>query len=702
MKKLFRIYLSLGVMLVVAVLLSSCMLLSAILGEECRHLEINEGDCTTLSTCVACGETVGDYAPHTYIVQAVSATCFTDGYTEHTCKVCGDYFVDGTIPATGHSFGDWVITKEPSGTDNGEMKRECSSCGTVESDIVPPHVHDIAYVEGKMPTCTAPGYDAYEYCTLCVYTTRSDISALGHSYGAYESLGGGEHARVCANNPSHILIEPCSGSSSDDERICIFCGAEYSFASREGNSSYGYYAFEEYDKADKLQLLYEAMIEDSESFLLSTDDLTDTNGYYVIGTYDLEAYSLSTSEGMAVWKVFYVSNPAYYWLDSSCVTRGNELYLTVSSSYASYAYRAQCDAAIAAMAEECAQAIDSDMSELERAMAIVEYIVSNMEYAYESDGVTPSDDFWAHNITGLAMYDYGVCESYAKSYLYLCLLNDVECIISTGYSQGVAHAWNYVRIDGIWYGADVTWTDKCGDIAVYDNFGLSRDHMSEDHVSHSSDELDVDFIYETPTLSGESMSISVLYENGVKVGTYKDIMTALSAIDDPTAEYEIDIAFYSSYKNNIKHVISATALPEAEKITIKGRSEYVGEGYYDNNSYLYISSSITLSGDLEFKDLYVKNDYSMSNVFSIALSTNTLTLSGKSVYLECRITDRTEGSKVICATERGVVLLGGVDVYYLEIVSDKVVFGYNSYVHTVKGDALYTQNGADVTIGKRI
>ena len=701
MKKLTKLYAAMTVMLVLLAVMSSCMLFAQT-NSSCAHSQVNEGDCQTLPTCKSCSEVVGDYGPHDYLVETVPATCLTDGYTEHECKICGDYFADGTIPATGHSFGEWVITKEPTDTDSGEIERECSSCGVTESDEIPPHVHDIAYIGERAATCTAPGYAAYEYCTLCVYTTRVDTPALGHDYGAYESLGGGEHARTCANDSSHILIEPCSsGSGSGGEHICIFCGAEYSFASREGNSSYGYYAFGEYANADKLQLLYEAMIEDSEAFLLSTDNLIDDEGYYVIGTYDLDTYSLSTSEAMAVWKVFYVSNPAYYWLDSSCVTKGNTLYLTVSSSYASYAYRAQCDAAIAAMAEECAVLIDSDMSELEKAMAILEYIVSNMEYAYESDGVTPADDFWAHNITGLAMYEYGVCESYAKSYLYLCLLNDVECIISTGYSQGVAHAWNYVRIDGIWYGADVTWTDKCGDIAVYDNFGLSADHMSKDHVTHSSSVLSVDFIYETPAVSSESMSISVLYEDGVKVGTYKDIMSALSAIDNPNAEYEIDIAFYSSYRNNIKHVISASVLPEAEKITVKGKSEYVGEGYYDNNSYLYISSSITLSGDLEFKDLYVKND-SMSNVYSVALSAHTLTLSGKSVYLECRITDRTEGSEVICATERGAVFHGGVDIYYLEIVSDKVVFGYDSYVYTAKGSALYTQNGADVTIEHRI
>ena len=45
----------------------------------------------------------------------------------------------------------------------------------------PEHVHNIVQVTAKDPTCTEVGWNAYEYCTLCEYTTYSEIPALGHN-----------------------------------------------------------------------------------------------------------------------------------------------------------------------------------------------------------------------------------------------------------------------------------------------------------------------------------------------------------------------------------------------------------------------------------------------------------------------------------------------------------------------------------------
>ena len=76
-------------------------------------------------------------------------TCTEAGNSEYwTCSVCGKYFSDenGTteiekdsciISATGHSFGDWTVTKEPTCTEEGEQMRVCTVCGAVEEASVP-------------------------------------------------------------------------------------------------------------------------------------------------------------------------------------------------------------------------------------------------------------------------------------------------------------------------------------------------------------------------------------------------------------------------------------------------------------------------------------------------------------------------------------------------------------------------------------
>ena len=68
--------------------------------------------------------------------EEVKAACETDGTQAFwTCSICGRMFSDEkgsteiekpvTIPASGHSWGDWVVTKEPTEEEAGEKTRTC-------------------------------------------------------------------------------------------------------------------------------------------------------------------------------------------------------------------------------------------------------------------------------------------------------------------------------------------------------------------------------------------------------------------------------------------------------------------------------------------------------------------------------------------------------------------------------------------------
>ncbi|MBQ9179741.1 MAG: InlB B-repeat-containing protein [Firmicutes bacterium] len=66
-------------------------------------------------------------------------TCADDGWKEHyRCTECGKYFSDAEgknevqeedilIDATGHDWGEWTTTKEPSGNEAGEQERVCKT-----------------------------------------------------------------------------------------------------------------------------------------------------------------------------------------------------------------------------------------------------------------------------------------------------------------------------------------------------------------------------------------------------------------------------------------------------------------------------------------------------------------------------------------------------------------------------------------------
>ncbi|MCQ4878687.1 hypothetical protein NE658_14455, partial [Ruminococcus bicirculans] len=65
---------------------------------------------------------------HKYANTVVAPTCTTDGYTLHKCSVCGTSYKDSTTKATGHSYGNSVVTKQPTCTSEGTKTKTCTKC----------------------------------------------------------------------------------------------------------------------------------------------------------------------------------------------------------------------------------------------------------------------------------------------------------------------------------------------------------------------------------------------------------------------------------------------------------------------------------------------------------------------------------------------------------------------------------------------
>lgn len=92
-----------------------------------------------------------------------------------------------------------------------------------------------------------------------------------------------------------------------------------------------------------------------------------------------------------------------------------------------------------------------------------------------------------HTIEGPLLNKKAVCEGIAKATKYLLNRKGIECELVLGKlkeDQSVFHAWNVVRIDGVWYHIDVT-----ADIGIsdggnhrYDYFNLSDEEISADHI----------------------------------------------------------------------------------------------------------------------------------------------------------------------------------------------------------------------------
>ena len=113
-------------------------------------------------------------------------TCGTAGSKEVTCSRC-DFKDTKEIPATGnHAYGDWVIVKEATCTEEGLRTQTCANCGDVIEEVLPKVDH--TWNEGevsKQPTCTEDGIKTFT-CTVCGDTKTEVITATGHAWSDWE------------------------------------------------------------------------------------------------------------------------------------------------------------------------------------------------------------------------------------------------------------------------------------------------------------------------------------------------------------------------------------------------------------------------------------------------------------------------------------------------------------------------------------
>ena len=136
----------------------------------------NEG--LKAKTCSVCGDRVEETISatgHTEVTdEAVLPDCENTGLTEGKhCSVCGEIILaQNVIPATGHSYGNWIITKDEDCENDGTKERKCKNCGKTETGVVPSigHKYDEVITD---PTETEQGYTTFT-CTVCGKSYVSD------------------------------------------------------------------------------------------------------------------------------------------------------------------------------------------------------------------------------------------------------------------------------------------------------------------------------------------------------------------------------------------------------------------------------------------------------------------------------------------------------------------------------------------------
>ena len=140
---------------------------------------------TAIKTCTKCNATVTETIPktsHKYADTVVAPTCTAGGYTLHKCSVCGTSYKDNTTKATGHSYGNSVVTKQSTCTAEGTAIKTCTKCNATVTEKLPAKGHTAVTDKGYPATCTTAGKTDGSHCSVCntVIKVQTVINATGH------------------------------------------------------------------------------------------------------------------------------------------------------------------------------------------------------------------------------------------------------------------------------------------------------------------------------------------------------------------------------------------------------------------------------------------------------------------------------------------------------------------------------------------
>ena len=176
--------------------------------------------CDTLGMCNTCGGSYygghawGEWSSagngtHTrsctnYCREVDTAKC-TGGKATCTakavCEVCGGEY--GEKDPNNHDLVHFRA-KAPTCTEIGwDAYDRCIRCGyTTRKEL--PAQHDLKQHAAKAPTCTEKGWNAYETCSRCDYTTYTELTALNHDLEQHAA-----QAPTCTE-PGWNAYETCS------------------------------------------------------------------------------------------------------------------------------------------------------------------------------------------------------------------------------------------------------------------------------------------------------------------------------------------------------------------------------------------------------------------------------------------------------------------------------------------------------------
>ena len=199
----------------------------------------------------------------------LDATCEETGHVAgYTCQECGRHFEDADtkteiaenswiIPAKGHDWAEWEVTKQPTCNAKGEIVRTCKRDASHEERkelVENPKAHNLTVTPAKDATCTEAGNIEYYTCKECgkyfsdpgteneIAENSWIIPAKGHDWTEWEvtkpstCTKKGERIRTCKRDASHVEKEELP--EEPKAHTLVSTAAKAPTYTENGNSAY--------------------------------------------------------------------------------------------------------------------------------------------------------------------------------------------------------------------------------------------------------------------------------------------------------------------------------------------------------------------------------------------------------------------------------------------------------------------------------
>lgn len=381
------------------------------------------------------------------VLQSFSLPVFAAGGEQVQTEVASDGAAEVSFEEESEKEPEAVSLEYAPDLDEGEVIEETSSVSeeAAETPVSAPSEAS----ESSSPAQTEEG-EAGETETLEEESGTTEISE-GETDGLQTQLTEEFSVQPDLKGEENLLQETEGQEGTSELEIGYVDGGEgvyqegsFTVIGRNTEDEYGISLYAEIDLSEAEDYLYQQLLKKEASI-------------------DVSKYEIPVD--MASAFVFGVINdhPDLYFARTSFGYRYNPTTSTLTSVSVEF-IEGLDDAAFNQAVEEAMSVIEDGMTDLEKAIALHEYIVLNCEYDYENylNNSIPKASYSAY---GVMVNRTAVCQGYALAYKLLLNKAGIECYMVT--SDAMTHAWNLIQLDGQYYQVDPTWDDP-----TWDKFGL--------------------------------------------------------------------------------------------------------------------------------------------------------------------------------------------------------------------------------------